>query len=733
MHLQDELIRISAHRRRRFVATAMASGLAIVLAATLVTPTKLAMAERIDPISRAEQLIGERDYRWAAKILDELDTEALDAWDRQRVRIQRSLCASGMGDHGLAIDLLSQGVDGFEPISGYVRMWEARGFKSLGQTDSATLRYESVIKDDQGWPLFKTAVYEAARHYEALDNHEAAANAYQQMLDRGRKSSRAVLGLSRAIEASGDSSEAFRLRLRLIRDYPRSKEALTALRASEPLVGEKMTFYGAVCYARHGKYLTAARLLKSLTRSSADAVWKGRAQYELGKVYYLKRDYRSARNAFRTAYRKYRVPKGLLEEARSMIRLGADFDGARKFDAFAKEFPAVSGAAEGLWQAAMAYERRGHPKNASRVFTTLARRYPKSDYAERALWRAGYLQFKRGQYEEAARGFLVLANRTSENYLRDQGYYWAGKCYQRLGRDEEYEYWLTRASEGFPASYYSARARAALGAIDTEYPYVPEDSIYAEAEYAPTPALMRGDLLAALGLYREAAAEYISTEADYRRNRFALNDLLHRYERINAMDRALRISNALLNLERDEGTPMSLASFRRLYPTYYWGSIYKTAQETNLDPNLIIAIMRQESAFNRQAMSSAGARGLMQLMPATGRDMARKVRVKGFKVEDLWQPNTSIRLGSEHLSDHLKYFSKGDEPRQLGLALSAYNAGLAPARRWSRRLPKDDVDEFVESIPYRETRNYVKLVYRNYQVYSYLQNGEPGEIEPEVY
>ena len=55
------------------------------------------------------------------------------------------------------------------------------------------------------------------------------------------------------------------------------------------------------------------------------------------------------------------------------------------------------------------------------------------------------------------------------------------------------------------------------------------------------------------------------------------------------------------------------------------------------------------------------------------------------------------------------------------------------ARRWSRRLPKDDVDEFVESIPYRETRNYVKLVYRNYQVYSYLQNGEPGEIEPEVY
>jgi soluble lytic murein transglycosylase len=425
------------------------------------------------------------------------------------------------------------------------------------------------------------------------------------------------------------------------------------------------------------------------------------------------------------------VPKGLLEEARCDIRLGADLDGARRFESFAKAFPSVLGAAEGLWQAAMAYERRGHPKNAGRVFTELSRKYTKSEFAEKALWRGGYLQFKRGRYEEAARWFLVLANRTEENYLRDQAYYWAGKCYHRLDRDDEWEFWLNRASEGFPASYYSARARAVLGTVDATYPYVANDSTTAETdlEYVPTPALVRGDLLAALGLYAEAAAEYASTEASYMRNRFALNDLLQRYERINAMDRALRVSNYLLNAERDSGVPMSVASFRRLYPTYYWGSVYKSSQETNLDPNLILAIMRQESAFNRQAMSSAGARGLMQLMPATGRDMARKVRVKGFKVEDLWQANTSIRLGSELLSDHLEYFSKSDDTRQLGLALSAYNAGLAPARRWSKRLPQDDVDEFVESIPYRETRNYVKLVYRNYQVYSYLQDGEPGEIE----
>ncbi len=734
MNLQTELKPIMTGRRNRVMVATICSGVCITVLALLATPSKLAMSERIDPLSRAEQFIGDRQFKWAAKLLDELDVDQLDPWEQRRVRLQKGLCAMGMGAYTDALALFAQDSSGFEPIAGYVLAWEAKCFEATGQADSAESRFEAIIEGNYGSALYEQATYKAARYFEARSDHQGAANVYQRLLDQGTRSARALLGVAQALRAGGDSVKANRLQLRLIRDYPSSREALSALRASEPLVSEKEMFYGAICYSKHRKYRTAASLLKKLIKSPADRVWKGRTQYELGKVYYSKRDYRSARAAFRKAYETYRVPKGLLEQARCEIRLGVDLDGARRFESFAKKFPQVSGAAEGLWQAGMAYERRGHPKNAERVFGELARRYPKNDFAEQALWRAGYLEFKRGRYEAAARSFLVLANRTEENYLRDQGYYWAGKCYERLDRKEEWTFWLKRASQGFPASYYSARARSALGLIDSAYPYVAEKDRSAEStvEYVPTPALVRGDLLAALGLYAEAASEYRSTESSYLRNRPALNDLLHRYERINTMDRALRVSNYLLNAERDSGVPMSVASFRRLYPTYYWGSVYKSAQETNLDPNLILAIMRQESAFNREALSTAGARGLMQLMPATGRDMARKIRVKGFNVEDLWQANTSIRLGSEHLSDHFKYFASSAEPRQLGLALSAYNAGLEPARRWSKRLPDDDVDEFVESIPYRETRNYVKLVYRNYQVYSYLQDGEPEELPKNV-
>jgi soluble lytic murein transglycosylase len=225
---------------------------------------------------------------------------------------------------------------------------------------------------------------------------------------------------------------------------------------------------------------------------------------------------------------------------------------------------------------------------------------------------------------------------------------------------------------------------------------------------------VKGDLLADLGQYDAARAEYQRVARAHPEDLFALGDLLHRLERIGAMNQALQVSYMMVTAEQERGVPMTLASFRRMYPTYYWGEINRTAQEMDLDPNLILAIIRQESAFNEDAVSSAGARGLMQVMPATGNSLAR--------------------FGSQHLSDHLRYF-KRSKGRSLGLALSAYNAGLKAARRWSRRLTAGDVDEFVESIPYRETRNYVKLVYRNYQVYSYLQQENEGGtdvVEEEV-
>jgi soluble lytic murein transglycosylase len=456
--------------------------------------------------------------------------------------------------------------------------------------------------------------------------------------------------------------------------------------------------------------------------SGAGDTWAGRAQYELGKAYYQRRDYRTALRAFRRASEAYRVPRALFEMGSCSVKLGRDRDAARHFLAFADKHRRIHGAAEAIWNAAMAYERMGRGRQARETFLLLAARYPKSEFADNGRWRAGFALYQKGDFEASARSFLDLAAHTDEHYLQDQGYFWAGKALKRAGLEKEGRRWIRRAAEGFPTSYYSSRAWALGNDGEARYPTVAKlDSALLSGDYERSEYLVKGDLLASLGLHREAQREYLRARWAHQDDLFALGDLLQRLERIGATNQALQVSNQIAALERERGIPVTLASFRRLYPTYYWGEISRTAQETGLDPNLILAVIRQESAFDRQAESPAGARGLMQVMPTTGRTMARKTRMGRFREDDLWEPRTSIRLGSQHLLDHYRYFRDQDGKR-LGLALSAYNAGLAAARRWSSRLRDEDLDEFVERIPYRETRNYVKLVYRNYQVYSYLQS-----------
>jgi soluble lytic murein transglycosylase len=702
----------------------LAVGVTVGLLGSLCVPTHLAPAERLDPLASAAHMISEGDYARALKLLRELPGERLDQWEMDRVRLQKGLCYRALGRYDEAVAAFDGGPGGFESLASYVDYWKADALEKAGSPELAHALFDEASAGSRGW-LRDAATLRLARSYERGREFAKAVQAYERLIGGSLEERAALAGLANVLERQQDTARTREIRLQLIEDYGWSSEALGALRSMETFSTDRERFHAGVAYARHGKYRTATRLLRNVVQDSDDPIWQGRAQYELARVYYRKRDYRTASRAFDVAYRTHRVPKGLLERARCLVRMGDDLEGARQFELFASTFPTISGAAEGLWQAAMAYERKRHYKNARRVFIGLAGRYSKSDYAGQALWRAGYIQYKRGDYEASARDFLRLANRTDENYLKDQGHYWAAKCYTELKRDDEALYWMERAAEGFPTSYYSSRARAVLGLTTPAYPPAP-DVEREGTPYEPSEEMVRGDLLASLGLFREAEREYRQTESDYIANRYALNDLLHRYERIGSMDRALRVSNYLLNAERSSGVPVTMTVFRRLYPTYYWGAVNRTADEVDVDPNLILAIMRQESAFNEHARSSAGARGLMQVMPATGRQMARKIRDRDFTVEDLWKPNTSIRLGGEHLSDHLQFFKKQEDVRRLGLALSAYNAGLGRARRWSERLPSDDVDSFVESIPFLETRNYVKLVYRNYQVYTYLQNESDG-------
>jgi soluble lytic murein transglycosylase len=156
-----------------------------------------------------------------------------------------------------------------------------------------------------------------------------------------------------------------------------------------------------------------------------------------------------------------------------------------------------------------------------------------------------------------------------------------------------------------------------------------------------------------------------------------------------------------------------------LFPRPYWPDLVSNAERNSLDPYLVASLIRQESEFNSGAVSRANAYGLMQLLPSVGKSLARKQGIKRFSTSQLLNPVTNLQLGTTNLRQVLDRFGG-----QAEYALAAYNAGDVPVRQWMSSSDYKDIAEFVESIPYTETREYVQAILRNQRIYRELYSAK---------
>jgi soluble lytic murein transglycosylase len=169
------------------------------------------------------------------------------------------------------------------------------------------------------------------------------------------------------------------------------------------------------------------------------------------------------------------------------------------------------------------------------------------------------------------------------------------------------------------------------------------------------------------------------------------------------------------------GAPADARTYRLIYPVIYSDALTAEAAEHGLDPNLMAALIRQESNFNPAATSPAGARGLAQVMPELGERLARDLAYPVWDPVLLYQPDVSIQLGAVHLRE---LFARYDQRAHI---LAAYNAGASRVERWSKRIGVDDPEVFAERISFVETRDYVRIIQRNEDIYRALY----GSAEPE--
>jgi soluble lytic murein transglycosylase len=289
----------------------------------------------------------------------------------------------------------------------------------------------------------------------------------------------------------------------------------------------------------------------------------------------------------------------------------------------------------------------------------------------------------------------------------------------------------------FPNSYYAVLARESLGRVDVkrvatkgsaadaflagvDWP-VRERKADFQADAATSALIERGRLLARAELERWAEAEIRFASKNGAKPypcAMALHEIATaRGDHAQAIRYLLGTVNGYLWLDPD-GAPVSF--WRAAFPLPYGGSIRQYAAVNGLDPYLLAGLIRQESLFDPRVVSSAGAIGLTQVMPSTGRSLARRAGVRGYRVSLLKTPDANLKIGSYYLRQQLNQRNGSVEE-----TLAGYNAGPGRVTRWKTWAEYKEPAEFIETIPFTQTRDYVQIIIRNAEMYRRLYSGEP--------
>ncbi len=419
--------------------------------------------------------------------------------------------------------------------------------------------------------------------------------------------------------------------------------------------------------------------------------------------------------------------------------------------AFVQAAPTHPRAAEFLFDAARVQVRAGNLARAAALWERVAREYPTSGYAFRSLYLAAITTHRLGN-DEAARGLLQEASAAAakaEN--RAAAYLWLGKLRAAAGDSPGARNAWQLAAAADPTGYYSERARDLLAGRP---PFAPPPAFHlttnwaAERQQAATwvrsrfeladspadlltpghlasdPRFIRGSELWRLGRYEEAKAEFEALRAAVADSPADTFRLAEYFRQIGLYRSAVFAARHVLDLAGlDDAATLTAAPpyFAHLrFGTFYSDLVLPAAQAYDFHPLFLFAVLRQESLFEGFVHSSAGARGLMQLMPATAKEIYQQTGwPPDFTPDDLYRPKVSITYGAHYLARQRDYL-KGD----LYAALAAYNAGPGNAARW-QQAAQGDPDLLLEIIPYGQTRDYIRRIYEAFVIYRNLYGTMP--------
>jgi soluble lytic murein transglycosylase len=541
------------------------------------------------------------------------------------------------------------------------------------------------------------------------------------------------LALGRALLRSGDTSAAADVLRHLYYSMPLSSEADDAgalLQFSAGGLGGNLALEQtrAELLARGGRFRDAAKEYRALLALAGDAD-RPAIEVDLAGALHRAGDDRQARGILE----HMAAPSGELGAERwyyllEIARSADDADAVASALAQLRDAgPTSSWLEQGLLSAGNFFLLRNDYDRATDFYREIHERFPQGRLAPYAHWKSAWLSLRQGRPEEARRGFEEQIALYPSSAEVPAAMYWRA----RLAEEDEHDPAKARAyysalEQRFRNYYYADLARQRLKALratgvaavepvlekipplrhsgDFSDVAVPADNLRAQKARLLQNGGMTDLAVRELRAADEGGEAWVTAEIA---RLYRDNGVYHR-----ALETLKRAVPAYFAMDMDE---LPRPWWEDLFPRPYWADLKRYASLNGLDPFLVASLIRQESEFNAAAISRANAVGLMQVLPATGRSVAREVRLRRYSSQQLLLPGVNLQLGTRffrHMVDH--YNGK------LEYALAAYNAGTNRVDAWLAGGKFRDPQEFVESIPFTETREYVQAILRNATVYRQL-------------
>jgi soluble lytic murein transglycosylase len=635
------------------------------------------------------------------------------------------------GDFAAALPLATRAAAVAGPLQEYGTLYIGLAQLRLGRNEDARRTLDALRESKPQGYLGAAAALGSGEAAENAGDAAAAVAIYDALTsDRAAFDEESLMRLARAALAAGDRKKSAAAYQRVYYELPLSDSAPVAAERLQPLEdqvvrsGYKADFNRASILFGARRYADARAIFQAvLAETSGDD--RELADLRIAESDFYLRRYDIACNALRpyldNASRKAEARFFYLSALRE---LGRDEEYIARTQALVTEFPDSSWSEEALNNLGTFYILENEDELAAQTFADLFKKFPSGTRAERAAWKAGWWSYKNGDYANTVRVFEEAAAAFPRSDYRPSYLYWAARAHAKLDRGTEAVERLRIVHTDYRNSYYGrlaqqqlARAGDPAAGADRAVS-ASRQPIAASPAHPPTEARIRA--LLGAGLYGDALSELRYAQRAWGGSPALDATMAWAYHRKGELRRAITLMRrAYPQFLASGGQELPTEILQVIFPLTYWDSIRKHSEARGLDPYLIAALIAQESTFDPKVRSAANAWGLMQIVPATGRRLARTLSIRGFTTTKLTDAETNIRMGT-------LYFSQ--LARQFGgtyYALASYNAGESRVVRWKSERPGLDEDEFIDDIPFPETQNYVKRILGTAEDYRRLY-GEAG-------